>query len=453
MNKLRQIWSDLRSSFWFMPTLMVAGSIVFAAALIEADSAGSARWLARWPRLFGTGAEGARQMLATLAGSMMTVMGITFSMTLLALALASSQYTSRILRNFMRSRVTQFTLGIFAGIFVYCLIVLRTIRGGETAFVPSLAVFFAFILALGGVVVLIYFIHHIASSIQVSSIIASVAQETIASIDWLFPEKLGHGSDEDEVPNQDQDQVIRSLDERTWYAVPAAVSGYIQSVDNGALLRLARVGKTIVRMEHGVGAFVVQNSALVSLALTYPPDQKTIAAMNGAYSISRHRTIEHDPAFGIRQIVDMALKALSPGVNDTSTAVMCVDYLTSILARLACRPFPLAHRYEGETLRVIAIVSTFEDLLAEAFDQIRGSTAGNVAVMARMLGALHTIGSLTTHPRRRQALYEQVQWIAELADRTIEATHDRARIERRLMLVREALEAGPALCAGEAQVN
>lgn len=451
MNRLRQIWSDLRSSFWFMPTLMVACSIVFAAALIEVDSAGSAQWLARWPRLFGTGAEGARQMLATLAGSMMTVMGITFSMTLLALALASSQYTSRILRNFMRSRVTQVTLGIFAGIFVYCLIVLRTIHGGETEFVPSLAVFFAFILALGGVVILIYFIHHIASSIQASSIIASVAQETIASIDRLFPEKPGHEFDEDEDPNQDQ--VLRSPDERSWYAVPAEVSGYIQSVDNGALLRLARDGKTIVRMEHGVGAFVVQNAALVSLALTYPPDQKTIAALNGAYSTSRHRTIEQDPAFGIRQIVDMALKALSPGVNDTSTAVMCVDYLMSILARLAGRPFPLSHRYEGETLRVIAIVPTFEGLLAEAFDQIRGSTAGNVAVMARMLGALHAIGSLTTHPRRRQALYEQVQWIAELADRSIESTHDRARIERRLMLVREALEAAPALRAEEAQAN
>lgn len=445
MNKLRQIWGDLRSSFWFMPSLIVAGSIVFAAALIEVDSAGSARWLPQWPRLFGAGAEGARQMLSTLAGSMMTVMGITFSMTLLALALASSQYTSRILRNFMRSRVTQVTLGIFAGIFVYCLIVLRTIRGGEAEFVPSLAVLFAFFLALGGVGVLIFFIHHIASSIQASSIIASITHETIAAIDRLFPEKLGHGPDEDE----GQDQVLRSLDKRTWYAVPAAVSGYIQSVDNDALLGLARDRKTIVRMEHGVGAFAVQDAALASLALTYPPDQEMIAALNGAYSISRHRTIEQDPAFGIRQIVDMALKALSPGVNDTTTAVMCVDYLTAILARLACRQFPPSHRYEGETLRVIAIVPTFEGLLAEAFDQIRCSAEGNVAIMARMLDAIDTIASLTVSPRYRRALDEQVQWIAELADRTIESTHDRARIERRLMHVREALVSEPALCAGE----
>ncbi|MFO7541247.1 MAG: DUF2254 domain-containing protein [Thiobacillus sp.] len=445
MNKLRQIWGDLRSSFWFMPSLIVVGSIVFAAALIEADSAGSDQWLAQWPRLFGAGAEGARQMLSTLAGSMMTVMGITFSMTLLALALASSQYTSRILRNFMRSRVTQVTLGIFAGIFVYCLIVLRSIRGGDAEFVPSLAVFFAFFMALGGVGVLIYFIHHIASSIQASSIIASVAHETIAAIDRLFPEKLGHGPDEEE----SQDPMLQSLDERTWYTVPAAVSGYIQSVDSDALLGLARDRKTIVRMEHGVGAFVVQDAALASLALTYPPDQKMIAALNKAYSISRHRTVEQDPSFGIRQIVDMALKALSPGVNDTSTAVMCVDYLTVILARLACRQFPPSQHYDGEALRVIAIVPTYEGLLAESFDQIRRNAEGNVSIMARMLNAIDTIASLTVSRSHRQELKEQVQRIAELADRSIACTHDRAQIKRRMIHVREALEAKPALCARE----
>jgi len=447
MNKSRQRWGNLRSSFWFMPSLIVVDSIVVALALIEADSVWGDHLRAQWPRLFGVGAEGARQILSTLAGSMMTVMGITFSMTLLALTLASSQYTSRILRNFMRSRVTQVTLGIFAGIFVYCLIVLRTIHGGEAEFVPSLAVFFAFVMAIGGVGVLIFFFHHIASSIQASSIIASIAHETIAAIDRLFPEKLGHGPDEDE----GKDQVLRSLDERTWYAVPAAVSGYVQSVDNNALLNFARDRKTIVRMERGIGAFVVQNTALASLALTYPPDQEMIAALNGAYSLSRYRTVEQDAAFGIRQIVDMALKALCPGVNDTSTAVMCVDYLTAILARLTVRQFPPVHRYDGEALRAITMAPTFDSLLAEAFDQIRSSAEGNVAIMARMLGAIHTIASLTVSPPHRRALDEQVQWIAELADRTIESTHDRARMETRLKHVRDALEAEPALCPGQEQ--
>lgn len=447
MNKLKRVWSNLRSSFWFMPSLIVVVNIVAAAVLIETDSIGGDRWLAQWPRLFGAGADGARQMLSILAGSMMSVMGITFSMTLVALALASSQYTPRILRTFIGSRVTQVTLGIFAGIFAYCLIVLRTIRGGGgvAEFVPSLAVFFAFVLALGGVGVLIYFIHHIASSIQASSIIASIAQDTIASIERLFPEKLGHGPEEDE----DRDEVLRSLAERSWHAVPAAMNGYIQSVDNDALLRLARDRKTVVRMERGIGAFVVQNTALASLALQDPPDQKTIEALNAVYSIGRYRTVEQDPAFGIRQLVDMALKALSPGVNDTSTAVICVDYLTAILAQLVARKCPASLRYEGDELRVITIAPTFEGLLAEAFDQIRGSAEGNIGIMARMLGAFETLADLTVSPRRRRALHEQVQWLAELAGRTTEASHDRARIARRLMEVREALESGSALRAAE----
>ena len=445
MNKLTQFWDNLRSGFWFLPFLIVLSSIVYAVILIQMDYAGGNRWLAQWPRVFGVTAEGARDMLSTLASSMMSVMGITFSMTLLALALASSQYTSRVLRNFMRSRVTQVTLGTFAGIFVYCLIVMHTIRTGDALFVPSMAVFFAFILSFGGIAVLIFFIHHIASSIQASTIIASVAHETIASINRLLPEKQDYEADEDE----SQNPIIDSLDERTWYPVPSVVSGYIESVNNDALLHLAEDIRTIVRMEHGIGAFVVQDTALVSLALTYPPDQSTVDALNAAYSIGRHRSVEQDPAFGIRQIVDMAIKALSPGVNDTSTAVMCVDYLTSIMVQLAGRKFPSSHRYKGETLRVVAIVPSFEGLLAEAFDQIRGSAETNVAILARMLSAFNTIGSMAIRPSHIRALNEQLRYIEEVVDRCIEASHDRAPLEKRLSEVRETLEIQSTSFAGK----
>ncbi len=445
MNKFNLFWSTLRSSFWFVPSLIVVGSIVFAISLIEADSAGSDRWLVRWPRLFGAGAEGARGMMSTIAGSMMSVVGVTFSMILVVLALASSQYTSRILRNFMRSQVTQVVLGIFAGIFTYCLIVLRTIRSGEEgAFVPSLAVFFGFVLALGGVGALMFFIHHIASSIQASNIIASVANETIHAIERLFPEHLGQGPGED-----DDDSTPDLLAERNWRAVPTKESGYIQSVDNAALLRVARDRKTIVRMERGIGEFVVRNTALVSLALGDPPDQETIAALRATFTISRHRTVEQDAAFGIRQIVDVALKALSPGINDTTTAVTYVDYLTKILAEVASRQIPSSRRFEEGELRVIAKGPSFESLLAESFDQIRGYAKGDVAILSRMLDALQTLASLTASPHRRQALREQVQWIAELTERTVEAPHDRATIDTRLARVREALEAEPVLCPGE----
>jgi uncharacterized membrane protein len=375
-------------------------------------------------------------MMSIIAGSMMTVVGVSFSMILVVLALASSQYTSRILRNFMRSRVTQIVLGIFAGIFTYCLIVLRTIRSGdEGAFVPNLAVFFGFVLALVGVGTLMFFIHHIASSIQASSIIASIAKETSATINLMFPEKLGQSPDE-----EDNEQTPRLLAKRNWYVIQSKESGYIQNVNNVGLLGVARDWKTVVRMERGIGEFVVQNTPLVSLAMEEQPDQETIAALQAAFSISRFRTVEQDTAFGIRQIVDVGLKALSPGINDTTTAVMCVDYLTAILALIAPQQIPSSRRYEEGVLLVIAKGPCFEGFLSESFDQIRNNANGNVIIILRMLDSFQTLAGLTTSPQRRRALIEQVQLIAELAERTVESTYDHARIETSLVRVREKLE-------------
>ena len=419
--------------------LIIAFSIALAVGLIEADSSGSRDWMVDWPRLFGAGAAGARGMLATIAGSMMTVVGVTFSMTLVTLALASSQYTSRVLRNFMSDHATQVVLGIFAGIFTYSLIVLRTIRGGdEGGFVPSLSVAFSVVLAIGGIGTLIFFIHHIASSIQASSIIASVAKETLAAVDRLFPEEPAQEPTDDEA-----DPALPSLPKQNWQAVMAKGNGYLQSVDNEALLKLAMEWKTIVRMDRGIGEFIVENTPLASLAMENPPNHDIMSRLRAAYNIDRFRTVHQDCAFGIRQLVDMALHALSPGINDTTTAVMCVDHLTAILARLATRKIPSSRRHEDGELRVISIGQNFAGLVAESFDEIRGNAQGNISIMSRMLGALETIASLTDNPVRRRVLREQAECIAELAGRTIVAPRDKDRIESRLLRVREALESKP----------
>lgn len=445
MNRIRRLWSQLRTSFWFLPSLILALSIVSALALIEVDSTKGAQWLARWPRLFGVSAEGARGMLSTIAASMMTVVGVTFSMTLVTLALASSQYTSRILRNFMGNRVMQVVLGIFTGIFTYCLIVLRAIRGGDDGgFVPSLAVSFAVVLAIGGIVALIFFIHHIASSIQACNIIASVAAETLVAVDRLFPEKPGKGPTDD---TEDQSQL--DLSERNWQAVPVKGNGYIQSLDDATLLRVAKEQKTIARMERGIGEFVVQGTPLVSLAQDEPLGDDIIADLQNAYDVERHRTVERDSGFGIRQLVDIALRSLSTGINDTTTAVMCVDYLTAILSKLATREIPLSHRYDDGELRVIVIGPTFASLVAESFDQIRGSAEGNFSILLRMLGALQTIGSLTDNTDRRRILGEQICCIAEVGARSIPSKHDRARFYERLSAVRVSIGAEPLPASSE----
>lgn len=434
MNKLKHLWGNLRASFWFLPSLIVGCSMVLAVGLIEVDSSGNRDWMAGWPRLFGAGPAGARGVLATIAGSMMTVVGVTFSMTLVTLALVSSQYTSRVLRNFMRDRVTQVVLGVFAGIFTYCLIALRSIRGGdEGGFVPNLTVAISVVLAIGGIGTLIFFIHHIASSIQASSIIASVAKETLVAVERLFPDRLGQGPMDDAAPD------LHPLAKMNWQAVRAHENGYIQRVDDAALIRVAREQTAIVRMERGVGDFVVEATPLVSLDQDGAVAEEIIAEVQAAFSIDRHRTVEQDASFGIRQIVDIALRALSPGINDSTTAAMCVDYLSAILARIVSLPIPSPHRFEEGELRVIAIGPDFARFVAGSFDEIRGSAKGNVAILLRMLDALQTIGSLTDDTNRRRIIREQVCFIAEVGAPSLPSKHDRARFEERLAKVRLSL--------------
>lgn len=210
-----------------------------------------------------------------------------------------------------------------------------------------------------------------------------------------------------------------------WTAVPAAQTGYIQRVDPDALLRFAAESETTVRMERGIGEFVTAGAPLLSVAATAKPDTDATRRLNAAYSVGRHRTIVQDAGYGIRQIVDVALKALSPGINDTTTAVECVDYLGAILSQAARRRIETPCRRERGKLRVIARGPSFEGFLDIAFDQIRQNAAANVAVLTRLLQTLETVGLATVDPQRRLAVWKHAELIADTADRTIPEPSDR----------------------------
>jgi len=427
MLNFRSLWDRLHSSLWFVPSLLVTGAVALALGLVEIDA--SAEWSnlhERWPRLFGAGAAGSRGMLSAIASSMITVAGTAFSITIVALALASSQYTSRILRNFMRDRANQAVLGTFLGIFVYCVVVLRTIRSGdEGAFVPSLAVLFGVVLSLVGIGCLIFFIHHIASSIQAESIIKSAADETIVAIDRLFPDKMGEAAGPDAGPVPDPASAA-------WQPIPAKETGYIQAVDGDGLLRFARERETVVRMERGIGEFIVEGAPLVAIAGGSPPEDGLADAVAGLFTVGRQRTTFQDAGFGIRQIVDIALKALSPGINDTTTAVTCVQYLSAVLARLAARRLADPCRTDGGKVRVIVRGANFPGLLGEAFEQIRRNAEGNVAVLLAMLDALEVVAGRTHDAGRLLAVARHVELIAEVARRSIPSLPDREGIEAAL---------------------
>ena len=377
---LRAAWARLVDGLWFVPSIIVLAAIVLAIGMVELSTLVDAEALARWPRVFGTSADGARSMLAAIAGSMITVAGVTFSITMVAVTQASSQYTPRILRNFMRDRANQVVLGIFVGVFAYCLVVLRTIRSGDgLTFVPSLAVLLGVLLAILGIAVLIFFVHHIATTLQASEIIARIARDTLEAADRLFPEELG-----EEAAPAEQGAMVAAVPADRWRHVAARSTGYIQRVDAKGLMQVAREYGLIIHLKQEIGDFVIAGLPVASIA-PHPGSQRSpghegespaAAAVAGRFSISRYRTIDQDVRFGMRQLVDIALKALSPGINDMTTASTCVDYLGAILVRMCGRRVETPYRSDDGVLRVVAPGPTFESLVLDAFDEVRQHAGG-----------------------------------------------------------------------------
>lgn len=412
--QLEQLLIYVRSSFWFVPTLMILGAIGLATGMVAIDER-FGDFLREWqPGLFDPRAEGARAMLSAIAGSMATVAGVVFSITIVALALASSQYTSRVLRNFMRDRATQTVLGVFVGVYIYCLLVLRTVSGGEESYVPGIAVLVAVGLAIVAIGFFIFFIHHIASSIQVSEIAVAITRETLASIDRLFPAEIGNGTEQPpaDVPS-----------DCNWHPVPSTAMGYIQSVDPQSMLDFARERQTILRMESGVGDFVATGHPIVSLNLEQPPGEETIAEINKIFAVSSYRTIDQDAAFGIRQLVDIALMALSPGVNDPTTAVTCIEHLSVLLSRCGGRCIAPPYRYEEQALRVIARGPTFENLVALSFQQILESAESNTEVLLRMVIAVNQVAYDIENRDRLRVLATWADRIEAVAKRSVKSDY------------------------------
>ena len=436
MNKIKQILSDLRASLWFVPGVMIIVSIALALVLIEVDSSVEREWLVKYPRLFGLGADGSRGMLTAIASSMLTVAALAFSLTLSAVTQASGQFTPRIFRNFLRDRANQFTLGYFVSVFAFCLLVLRTIRGGdEMKFVPSIAVMVGLLLAFGGILVLIFFIHHISDSLQITTILDNITGETKAAVEKMFPETIGEAAGGEEKSEMRRAEVVKN-----WVKVPALGSGYVQSIDADGLLEYAVRHDLLIRMRRGIGQFAGSGATLAEIAPDTVTtkrearlDEEKIRSINDFFSIGRHRTIEQDVGFGIRQIVDIALKALSPGVNDTTTAVTCIDNLGEIIGLIAGREMPALVRSKDNVPRVFAVAQGFESFVEKAFDQIRVSGKANFAIFERLLTTLMFAAERATDANRRRALEKQVELVGEFAEQTLETEYEKAKVREKLI--------------------
>ncbi len=399
-TRLLTIWEKLHTSFWFVPGLVVAASVALAAATIAIDREMSERAVLRLPLVYRTGVEGARALLSTVAGSMITVTGVVFSVMVVAFTLASSQFTPRLLRNFMRDLGNQVVLGIFIGTFTYCLCVLRIDGGVDEVFVPRISVSCAFALTGLSIGALVYFIHHAASLIQAQAIIATIGRELECALQPLYPRGIGQSGPSGEAHLPD-DFAARAAE------ITSPRNDYVEALDGAGLMALAETNDLIVELEHRPGDFTVFGEII---ARAYPREKINDGLreqIRAAFLFGPQRTQTQDPEFVLNELVEIAVRALSAAINDPMTAVLCVDRLGAALATVAAHPRPTAYRYGADgKLRIVAKHYGFRGLVEAAFNPIRQYGRQSVPVTIRLLEAIRRI-ALHAQTDDREVLLRQ----------------------------------------------
>jgi len=438
---LLKYWDRLRSSFWFIPSLMACGAIALSFITVALDKTVTERWLQAHTWAYTGGAEGASLVLSTVAASMITIAGVVFSMTLVALSLASSQLGPRLLRNFMRDTANQVVLGTFVATFVYCLLVLRTVRrADEVAFVPHLSVTVGVLLALVGLGVLIYFIHHVSVSIQTNEAVARVGAELMEGIERLFPARDARGNVAG-VPPGRLEQPAQFDGQPS--AIESRSDGYLQIVDVEALTRIAADSGLVFRLEQRPGCYLIKGRPLMK---AWPGNRVTdqlASRVNAAFVTGTQRTSAQDIEFAIYQLVEIAVRALSPGINDPFTANTCVDRLGSALCLLATRQTTTPNGVDDKgRLRVIVKAITFGELVDAAFDQIRQYGRSSIAVTIRILDTIALVAGAPLGGDERGGLLRQADLIVASARVDLRDSADLRAVEDRYRAACSALAGG-----------
>jgi uncharacterized membrane protein len=433
----------LRTNLWLVPGIEVLAAIALFAGTLSLDRAayrgdfGLPAWV-----ISGT-ADAARQILTAIAAAVITVVGVVFSIILVTLTLASTQFGPRMLRTFIRDRGTQLTLGTFVATFVYAVLVLVSIGPGpHGAFVPHIGVTVTLGLMVAALGVLIYFIHHTATSIQLPQVIASIAAELSEAIEV----QGGYDAQAAASPLQAGPSAaeLASWMEAGGGVVRAPASGYLQFIRHGVLVQFAAEADAVIALSYRPGHFLVQGHPV---ALVWPPEAaaRVSDALGRAHITGPNRTLTQDVSFGIDQLVEIAIRALSSAVNDTFTALTCIDWLGDSLCKVTARWHPAGvHRDDSGFIRIITAEPSHERLVQRAFEKIRQASTGMPAVMIRQLDALAKIMADTSSLGQRQLLLDQAAMIQRASERSVPEKADRDDIRRRYeeVLAAEARLAG-----------
>lgn len=435
MYQLRMWLDNLRSSLWFVPTLIVLACVALAYGVLAIDASLPTQWWKDAPglaALFDVRIGGAMATLQAIGGSIITIAGVVFSITIAAMTLAAGQYTSRVLRNFIRDHANQAVLGIFLGIFVYCLCIMRSLSGiSDNSHAPPLAMLVSLGLAFLGVAMLIFFIHHIAQSLQATSIVASIGRSALPSIDRHFPHRFE--------PPKESDVGLTRPDGQHKQTLRSRQNGYVTGIDFKDLVEAADGCDAMVRVYRGPGFFVTEGEAIAQVQSTGKLEEDVVDELQDAWSFSSQRTLENDPGYGLRQLVDVALKALSPGVNETTTGVMCINWIGVMLVRMSGRRLPPQILSSEKNIRVLTNAPRMGDFIALGFDQIRQNGSGNVAVLERLLEVLLTLANSVGARACQQPVLRQADAIEAMLDPGIAWPADREVLRELLTSIRHTL--------------
>lgn len=384
-TRLKNLWGKLVASYWFVPALMCAMAAVGATSALHYDLGPNVlsnhAWL-QWASVNTT--DGARALLSTIAGSMITVAGVIFSINVLALSFASSQYGPRLLRNFMRDRPSQVVLGAFLATYLYCVLVLRTVgSSAEKVQLPHLAIAGALVLGLASLAVLIFFIHHVARAIQVSSVVEGVGRDLTTLIAEFVQRPSQRPTASEAAGAGGHRCVIESL-----------ADGYVQALAFDELVATAATADGVVQMHVTPGDYVSSGLPLATLHTRTRPEPLPLKPIRTAIVVGTQRTNDQDLEFPIDQLAEIAVRALSPGVNDPFTAILCINRLGAALGSLAGVRWPapsFADQHGHERLRLLP--NSLERLLHRSFDQILHYGATNRAIARQVMKMLaHVAG-------------------------------------------------------------
>lgn len=435
-------WTRVWEAFWLVPTVFCVLAVVLAEAMIAVDRNLDVGDLGPLAELINrVGEAGSRDLLGAIAGSTLSVAATSFSITLAVLATASSTYGPRLVRNFMADRGNQFVLGVFTASFLYSLLVLRSIRSpgdAEAVFVPHLAVNLAVLFGVLTIGVLVYFINHIADSVQVWTLARQVRTDLLDAVDRLCPEELGRAP-QDVADPAGRDDVLARLD-ADGVAVVSREVGYLQSVAEDRLLAAAVEHDLVVALRVRPGTNLIEGTAI---AVVWPPErvnEHVVNAVRDSVLVGEARSPRHDVEFAVQVLEEMAVRALSPGTNDPYTALNALDELSAGLLRLARRKMPSPYRYdEGGQLRVVAPRVVLTDLLDSVFDAMRTYAVEHYTVLRRTLELAGQVGVASGAPAVHARLRRHVELVAEAYELSSPQDYDLDRLRQKAAEVEHAL--------------